>query len=60
VAGRYVPARPGASPLLGSANQRLHFLSDRYDASDLEGIAEAEVIIDARGRISLSGIAPPA
>jgi len=57
VAGRFVAKqRLVGQPLLGSANQRLHFLSGRIGAGDLAQIAATEIIIDGSGRIVASGI----
>ncbi len=59
VAGRYVPKRAVGRALLGSANQKRHFLTERYGPADLEDLPDAELIIDASGAITTSGIAPP-
>lgn len=54
VAGRYIKEqRTLASPWLGSANQQLHFLSDRYRPTDT--IAAVEVRIDRDGALTLTG-----
>lgn len=58
LAGRYVASQRVASGLLGSANKTIHFLSGRYQASDLENIPEAEVILSRDGQIYFSGIDP--
>ncbi|GAB4558992.1 MAG: 4Fe-4S cluster-binding domain-containing protein [Haliangiales bacterium] len=56
--GRYqAPQRLGQG-LRGSHNQRIHLLSDRYRQSDVEATPEAEVRIDARGQIVLTGVDP--
>ncbi len=56
--GRYqAPQRLGQG-LRGSRNQRIHLLSDRYRQSDVEATPEAEVRIDARGHIVLTGVDP--
>ena len=59
VAGRFVEARRVGHGLIGSANQRIHRLSDRYQLADLESVPEAEVQIDAAGKITATGVAPP-
>lgn len=56
VAGRYVAEqREEGLPLRGSRNQRLHFLTDHYDPSDLTGTPEAEIHLAPDGSITLSG-----
>lgn len=54
VAGRYVSERRTlTSPWLGSANQRVHFLSDRHGPSDMT--TALEVRIDRDGTCTLTG-----
>ena len=54
VAGRYArDQRTIASPWLGSANQRIHFLSDHYRPTDMT--AAVEVRIDRDGALTLTG-----
>lgn len=56
VAGRYVrPLRATALPLLGSTNQRVEFVTDRYRPSDLEGLPEVEVWLDGEGGVVATG-----
>ena len=59
IAGRYVATRTEGRGLLGSANQKRHFLTERYQLADLEDLPEAELILDPSGAITTSGIAPP-
>ncbi len=59
VAGRYVPARHQGHGLLGSSNQEIHFLSDRYVPSDLENLPQAEVQVDPAGRVRVTGVGAP-
>ena len=59
VAGRDVPARPLGEGLLGSANQTVHFLSDRYGMADIGEVPQAEIQIDALRRAAITGVAPP-
>ncbi len=59
VAGRYVPARHQGSALIGSANQQLHLMSPRHRLAEFADIAAAEVMIDAAGRVTVSGVDPP-
>ena len=56
VAGRYVEAeRTTGLPWRGSANQRVHFLSDRYGPADLKEVAEVEVHVDRHGTLTVTG-----
>lgn len=56
VTGRYVEAeRTHALPWRGSANQRVHFLTDRYNFRDMHQAADAEVRIDSDGTLTLTG-----
>ena len=57
-AGRYDASQHLARDLRGSANKTLHFLTNRYQMSDLEAIPPAEVIIAPDGKIVFSGIDP--
>ncbi len=58
IAGRYVASRHTGFGLLGSANQKIHFLSPRYSPKDFTDIPDTEIIIDAAGKITVTGIAP--
>jgi anaerobic ribonucleoside-triphosphate reductase activating protein len=60
IAGRYVEALRLSRGLRGSLNQRIHLLSDRYRLQELEETPVAEVSVDGQGRITISGIDPPA
>lgn len=58
VDGRYrAPERLGRG-LRGSANQRIHLLTERYTREQVEATPEAEIRIDAQGRIVLTGVNP--
>jgi len=59
LAGRYDPRRTG-SIWRGEGHKTIHFLSDRYSPADLASTAEAEVIVAEDGRVTISGIDPPA
>ncbi|MBU2483410.1 MAG: radical SAM protein [Proteobacteria bacterium] len=59
IAGRYDRSGRVAKGLLGSSNQTLHLISDRYSLEDLEAIPTAEVVITGNGEIMKSGIDPP-
>lgn len=56
VAGRYVQSLHRAQGLLGSANQRLHRLTARYSASELENLPELEWQLRADGTTIVTGI----
>lgn len=58
VAGRYVEGKKLGRRLLGSSNQQLLFFSSVYDLTDFQEIAEAEVVINSDGSLSISGVDP--
>ena len=59
VSGRFVLAeRDLGSPLRGSRNQRVHFLTGRYGPRDLESCPQAEVYLDADGGVRMTGFVP--
>lgn len=56
IAGRYLQdERTNGHHWKGSSNQRIHFLSNRYDANILEETPSAEVHVDSEGRIVVTG-----
>ena len=56
VAGRYVEEKRTLDlPWRGSSNQRIHFLTDRYSPSDMNGVPEVEVRIERDGSVSVTG-----
>ena len=56
VAGRYVEAeRETGLAWRGSANQRVHFVSDRYSPADINEVAEVEFYINNDGTITVTG-----
>ena len=59
VAGRYMPSRHKGEGLVGSSNQEIHLLSDRYRLSELQRTPPGEVVIDQTGRITVTGVVPP-
>jgi anaerobic ribonucleoside-triphosphate reductase activating protein len=59
IAGRYDRTRRLADGLRGSANQRIHLLTDRYTLVDIESTPAAELVITPDGRVITSGISPP-
>jgi anaerobic ribonucleoside-triphosphate reductase activating protein len=58
VDGRYQAGQRLGRGLRGSANQRIHLFGDRYRAEDIEATPEAEIRIDAQGRVVLTGVDP--
>jgi anaerobic ribonucleoside-triphosphate reductase activating protein len=56
--GRYQARQRLGRGLRGSANQRIHLLSERYGVADVEATPEAEIRIDAQGRVVLTGVDP--
>ena len=58
VAGRYVESRPQGPGLIGSSNQRLHFLTTRHTPAEFSRIPRTEVIVHSDGSITLTGISP--
>jgi anaerobic ribonucleoside-triphosphate reductase activating protein len=56
VSGPYVEAEsaPGLT-WRGSANQQVHFLTDRYGPADMEGVGEVEVHIGPEGGLTVTG-----
>lgn len=60
VAGPYQREAPAAGiPLLGSTNQKTHFLSARYNRADLDSIAPAEILLHHDGSLIYTGFPPP-
>jgi anaerobic ribonucleoside-triphosphate reductase activating protein len=59
VAGRYAAGRRHGRGLLGSLNQRLHHLTDRYASTDLDAVPTSEVVILPTGEVVVSGVDPP-
>jgi anaerobic ribonucleoside-triphosphate reductase activating protein len=58
IAGRYHHQHRLASGLLGSTNKTIHFLTPRYNPSDLALIPGCEIEITSDGTITVSGIDP--
>src|SRR5687767_2359012 len=56
--GRYVAAERLATGLRGSANQRIHLLTDRYRLADVEATPVAEIRIARGGDVVLTGVNP--
>jgi anaerobic ribonucleoside-triphosphate reductase activating protein len=58
VDGRYVAGERLAEGLRGSANQRIHLLTDRYTRAAVEATPVAEIRIDPSGAAILTGVNP--
>jgi anaerobic ribonucleoside-triphosphate reductase activating protein len=56
--GRYVASERLASGLRGSANQRVHLLTDRYTLAEVEATPVAEIRITTTGELVLTGVDP--
>ena len=58
IAGRFVQSQPHGKGLIGSANQRIHMLTNRHSIQDFAAIPTAEAILHTDGTITLTGIHP--
>ena len=58
IAGPYIQARRVGAGLLGSANQRIHLLTNRYSPRDFASIPTREVIVHRDGSVTITGIVP--
>jgi len=56
IAGRYIQSQHLGHSLLGSSNQKIHLLTNRYHVKDFENIPEFEAIIHRDGTITITGI----
>ncbi|OQY28231.1 MAG: hypothetical protein B6244_07870 [Candidatus Cloacimonetes bacterium 4572_55] len=56
IAGRYQSGLGRGMGLIGSTNQRIHLLTDRYRLSDIIKTPASEVIIDRNGHVTFTGI----
>lgn len=56
--GRFVAAQRLAQGLRGSANQKIHLLTNRYTREEIEKTPLAEVRIDSAANIVVSGVDP--
>ncbi len=56
--GRYVSTERHATGLRGSANQRIHLLTDRYTLAQVEATPVAEIRISPTGELALTGVDP--
>jgi anaerobic ribonucleoside-triphosphate reductase activating protein len=58
IAGRFAERQRLGRGLRGSANKRIHLLTDRHGLEEVESTPTAELLIDAAGRIAITGIDP--
>lgn len=58
ISGRYMASQHLGQSLLGSANQQIHLLTNRYKAEEFACIPSREIILHSDGTVTLSGIAP--
>ncbi len=58
IAGPFIQAAPSPLPLLGSQNQKIHFLSDRHTPDEIARIPRMEVVIHKDGTRSVTGFGP--
>ena len=58
IAGRYSADEHVSHGLLGSSNQQLHLLSDRYTESQLSKTPRCELLLRSDGTITVSGLSP--
>lgn len=58
IAGRYDASRHLGQGLLGSSNQTVHLLTERYSMADLCEVPLVEAIIAENGEVTISGIEP--
>jgi len=56
--GRYVAGERVSTGLRGSDNQHINLISDRYTEAQVAATPEAEIRIDASGRVHLTGVGP--
>jgi len=56
--GRYVAGDRLATGLRGSANQRIHLLTDRHSLAEVEATPVAEIRIGPGGEVILTGVNP--
>lgn len=60
IAGPFMQSVPSSLPLLGSENQKIHFLSDRHNPAEFTQMPRMEVIIHKDGTRTVTGFVPVA
>jgi anaerobic ribonucleoside-triphosphate reductase activating protein len=58
IAGRYAADKHVGHGLLGSSNQQIHLLSNRYNESQLDKTPRCELVLRSDGTITVSGLSP--
>ena len=58
IAGRYVDRQHVGQHLLGSANQRIDLLTNRYSLTQLKTVPRGELILHPDGSVTATGILP--
>lgn len=58
IAGRYVASQHAGHSLIGSANQQIHLLTNRYTGADLGAVPPRELVLHRDGTVTVSGISP--
>ncbi|MDQ1240302.1 MAG: anaerobic ribonucleoside-triphosphate reductase activating protein [Thermodesulfobacteriota bacterium] len=59
IAGRFESAKRAYHSVVASSNQQIHFLTSRYRRQDLERWSQGELLIDAQGVVTVSGVQLP-
>jgi anaerobic ribonucleoside-triphosphate reductase activating protein len=59
VAGPYAQSSHFGAGLLGSSNQRLHLLTNRYQPSSFASLPASELILHRDGTVTISGLRDP-
>jgi anaerobic ribonucleoside-triphosphate reductase activating protein len=57
IAGQYEQHHKVSKSLIGSSNQKIHLLTDRYSVMDFD-LPESEISISADGTVIITGIDP--
>ncbi len=58
IAGRFLERQRLGCGLRGSSNKRIHLLTERHCLEEIEATPTAELLIDASGRVAITGIDP--
>ena len=58
IAGPFIQTAPSPLPLLGSQNQKIHFLSDRHTPDEIAQVPRIEVVIHKDGTRTITGFGP--
>lgn len=58
VAGPFIQTAPSPFPLLGSQNQKIHFLTGRHTPDEIARVPRMEVVIHKDGTRTVTGLGP--